>query len=167
MDTARPGGPRCGGNVNPLRDTGWLVVGGVAAALVAVFGADLLRLLTGVTPIPWGPIVAAVLVFAAFAGLHFRLQLMRSLEQQRDQVERTTAASRLINAASGDGRRWLRVVQENLELVLEDSQPESQRRLYLEGARANADKIEQAFERIEGNQQRLDELDAGTRTEDG
>ncbi|MGD8817239.1 MAG: hypothetical protein PVJ51_08625, partial [Acidobacteriota bacterium] len=111
-------------------------------------------------PLPWGAIGAGVLVFGVFAALHFRLQLVRSLQRQRDQLERNAAASRLIRAASSDGRRWLRVVQENLELVGDGNGAGAQSPLYLDGARANADKIEQAFERIEGNQERLDELDA-------
>lgn len=119
--------------------------------------------MAAIAPLPWASIGLGLLVFAAFAGLHFRLQLVRALEMHRDQLERSAAASRLIRSASQDGRRWLRVVQENLELVSDDGQAERERRLYLEGARANADKLEQAFERIEGNQQRLDELDAADR----
>ena len=42
-------------------------------------------------------------------------------------------------------------------MVGSDTQAERERVLYLGGAVANADKIEQAFDRIEGNQQRLDE----------
>ena len=71
-------------------------------------------------------------------------------------MERSAAASRLILSAASDGRRWLRVVQENLEMVDDGNQGARERQLYLSGARANADKLEQAFERIEGNQRRFD-----------
>lgn len=148
-----------------MKDNAWLLIGAAAALLVATTGlasaaADALR---AVVPLPWGAIGSAVLVFVAFAALHFRLRLVRSLERRRDQLERNAAASRLIHAAASDGRRWLRVVQENLELVGDGTGAGAQSALYLDGARANADKIEQAFERIEGNQQRLDELDAADR----
>ena len=144
-----------------LRDYGWLLIGAVGAIFVVTLqpGDGLRDALAGVVPLPWGWVGVAILVFIAFAGLHFRLQLVRSLERERDQLERNAAASRLIRAASADGRRWLRVVQENLQMIDEDRQAERQRQLYLDGARANADKLEQAFDRIEGNQQRLDELD--------
>jgi len=151
--------------MNALRDSGWLLAGAVAALLIG--GLGLGRAATGalatIAPLPWGAIGVGLLVFAAFAGMHFRLQLVRTLERHRDQLERSAAASRLIRSASSDGRRWLRVVQENLELVSDAGQAERERRLYLEGARANADKLEQAFERIDGNRQRLDELDAADR----
>lgn len=141
------------------------MIGAAAALLVAVtgIGGAVAGGLTAVVPLPWGAIGAGLMVFAAFAALHFRFQLVRSLERRRDQLERNAAASRLIRAASSDGRRWLRVVQENLELVGDGSGAGAQSSLYLDGARANADKIEQAFERIEGNQQRLDALDAADR----
>jgi hypothetical protein len=114
--------------------------------------------LESIVPLPWGAIGIGLLVFAAFAGLHFRLQLLRALEAERNHLERNAAAWRLVRAASADGRRWLRVVQENLELVAEGAQTDRERQLYMDGARANADKLEQAFDRIDGNQQRLDEL---------
>jgi len=83
---------------------------------------------------------------------------VREMEVRRDDLERSAAASRLIRSATSDGRRWLRVVQENLELVDDDTQADRERRLYLSGARAHADKLEQSFERIEGNQRQLDQL---------
>lgn len=152
--------------MSPIRDYGWLLAGSVAAAAVSWLGvgSTARRGLESIVPLPWGAMGIGLLVFAAFAALHFRLQLLRALEAQRDQMERSAAASRLIRSASADGRRWLRVVQENLELVAGGSQAERQRQLYIDGARAHADKLEQAFDRIEGNQQRLDELDgAGDR----
>jgi hypothetical protein len=152
--------------VSVLRNNGWLLIGAVAALSVAWLrlGSGVGATLRALVPLPWGAIGLGLLVFAAFAGLHFRLQLVRALEQQRDQLERNAAASRLIRAASADGRRWLRVVQENLELVDADEQADEHKSLYLDGARAHADKLEQAFERIEGNQRKLDQLDAADRT---
>ncbi len=148
--------------MTPLRNYGWLLAGAVAAVLISGFGAGAAAAdaLQALVPLPWGALGTGVLVFAAFAALHFRLQLVHGLERERDRMERSEAASRLIHAASADGRRWLRVVQENLELVDGGSQTPREAQLYLEGARANADKVEQAFERIEGNQSRLDEVDA-------
>ena len=146
--------------MSPIRDYGWLLTGVVAASLSWLgIGSAARRGLQSIVPLPWGAIGTGLLVFAAFAALHFRLQLLRALQAQRDQLEHSAAASRLIRSASADGRRWLRVVQENLELVAGGSQAERERRLYLDGARANADKLEQAFDRIDGNQLRLDELD--------
>ncbi len=144
--------------MSALRDYGWLVAGAVGGLLIAAlgFGEAASTRLGDVIPLPWGKIGITLLVFAAFAGLHFRLHLVRSLEQQRDELERGAAASRLIHSAVSDGRRWLRVVQENLELVSDGSQGKREEELYLGGARANADKLEQAFDRIEGNQRRLD-----------
>jgi hypothetical protein len=140
-----------------LRDYVWLLVG-TAAAIVVPFaggGAWLERLLGSVVPLPWARIGLALLIFGTAAALHFRFQLVRGLEQGASQRERQRAASRLINAAVADGRRWLLVIQENLELVGDEDLPQRSR-LYLEGARAHADKLEQAFERIEGNQRGLE-----------
>lgn len=144
--------------MNALRDYGWLLVGAFGGLLTASLGLGKAAStwLSEIIPAPWGTIGTALLVFAAFAGLHFRLQLVRSLEQQRDELERGAAASRLIHSAVSDGRRWLRIVQENLELVNDGTQGKREEELYLGGARANADKLEQAFDRIEGNQRRLD-----------
>ncbi len=148
--------------MGPIRDYAWLLVGAVAAVLTGVLGlgAGMSSFLGGIVPLPWGAIGVSVLVFAACTGLHFRLQLMRSLEQRRDDLERSAAASRLIHSAVSDGRRWLHVVQENLELVTDGSQAERERNLYLGGALANADKLDQAFDRIEGNQRQLDAVNA-------
>ena len=146
------------GDLSALRDYGWLLAGAIGGLLIAWFGlgeAAATRL-NAVIPVPWGAIGSALLVFAAFAGLHFRGQLIRSLARESAELERGAAASRLIRAAASDGRRWLRVVQENLDLVSDGSQGEREKELYLGGARANADKLEQAFDRIEGNQRQLD-----------
>ncbi len=142
--------------MKPTRDYFWLIAGAAAALTTAALGLAGGPTIGETLPRPWGALALAVLIFAAFTGLHFRLQLVREMQARRDQLERSAAASRLILGAAADGRRWLRVVQENLEMVEDDAQRERERRLYLSGARANADKIEQAFERIEGNQQRLD-----------
>lgn len=151
--------------MSPIRDYGWLLAGVAAASLSWLgIGSAARRGLQSIVPLPWGAIGTGMLVFAAFTALHFRLQLLRALQAQRDHLEHSAAASRLIRSASADGRRWLRVVQENLELVAGGSQAARESQLYLDGARANADKLEQAFDRIEGNQRRLDELDgAGDR----
>lgn len=147
--------------MNRLREYGWLIAGAIVAIIILMLQPErgVMETPSSVLPLPWGRLATALLVFVAFTGLHFRLQLVRSLERERDQLERNAAASRLIRAASSDGRRWLRVVQENLQMIDEDSQAERERQLYLDGARANADKLEQAFDRIEGNQRQLDELD--------
>ena len=149
--------------MSPLRDYVWLIVGVVAAVCFAAFGFGELaaRWLSALIPLPWGSIGIGALVFVAFTSLHFRLRLVREMEGRRDDTERGAAASRLIRSATSDGRRWLRVVQENLELVDDDTQAQRERQLYLSGARAHADKLEQSFERIEGNQRRLDELRGG------
>lgn len=151
--------------MDKLRDYIWLIAGTVIAVGVGGLGlgAAATRSLAALVPLPWGSIGIGVLLFAAFTALHFRLQLVREIERRRDHIERNAAASRLIHSATSDGRRWLRVVQENLEMVDDDTQAERERQLYLSGARAHADKLEQAFERIEGNQRRLDEtaLDRG------
>jgi hypothetical protein len=148
---------------SPLRDYAWLIVGGAIAICFSVLGLGVAaaRQLGAIVPLPWGGIGIAVVIFAAFTALHFRLRLVRELEARRDEMERSAAASRLIRSATSDGRRWLRVVQENLEMVDDHNQAERERRLYLSGARAHADKLEQSFERIEGNQRRLDELRGG------
>jgi hypothetical protein len=145
--------------MSPLRDYVWLILGAVAGVCLGLLGLgeSISAFLGSFVPLPWGAIGIAVATFAAFAGLHFRLRLVEEMERRRDHIERGAAASRLIHAAADDGRRWLRVVQENLEMVEDDGQAERERKLYLSGARANADRLEQAFERIEGNQRRLDE----------
>lgn len=140
------------------RDYLWLLIGAVGAIAVPVSGAGgwIASALEGVVPLPWGQIGLGIMIFAAASGLHFRLQLVRCLDGRRAEVERRGAASRLVRAAVDDGRRWLRVIQENLELVGGGPRDQPQERLYLEGAQAHADKLEQAFDRIEGNQSELD-----------
>jgi hypothetical protein len=141
-----------------IRDYAWLIIGIVVAAAFAGFGlgARLATRLSELAPLPWAAFGMALLIFAAFAGVHFRLRLMQALDEQQAQLERGAAASRLIMSASADGRRWLRVVQENLELVCGGGAGERERDLYLGGALANAEKLDQAFTRIEGNQRQLD-----------
>ncbi|HEX9699835.1 MAG TPA: hypothetical protein VGD06_10285 [Acidobacteriota bacterium] len=145
--------------MNALRDYGWLLFGAAAAILLPAFGAGgaLAAALDRVAPLPWARIAFGALIFAAAAALHFRTQLIRSLDRRRQDIERQGAASRLIQAATDDGRRWLLVIQENLVLIEDEGQRPPDKKLYLEGARAHADKLEQAFERIDGNRRRLDE----------
>lgn len=148
--------------MNATQDYGWLLVGASAGILISSLGLGELvsARLAAVIPLPWGEIGIALVVFAAFASLHFRLQLLQTLEQQSSQIERGAATSQLIRSAVSDGRRWLRVVQENLELVDSESQAEREKQLYLGGARANSDKIEEAFDRIEGHQSRVNGSDS-------
>ena len=82
--------------MHALRHNGWLILGAAAAVLVAWLGLGTAaaRGLAALVPLPWGSIGIAFLVFAAFAALHFRLQLMRGLERERDYLERSAAASR-------------------------------------------------------------------------
>ncbi len=147
--------------MSAIRNYGWLLAGAGVGLLIALFGLgeSMSARLNTIIPLPWGAIGIGVVVFMAFTSLHFRLQLVRLLEQQQRELERRAATSQLIQSAVSDGRRWLRVVQENLELVSSESQGEREKRLYLEGARANSDKIEEALDRIEGNQRRQDSPD--------
>ncbi len=146
-----------------LRNNVWLIVGALAAVVAAGLrpGQVLPAALGDLMPLPWGAVGVGLGVFAVFSVLHFRLRLVQAMEEHRDDLERGAAASRLILSAVADGRRWLRVVQENLELVADDAQADRERQLYLSGARAHADKLEQAFERIEGNQRQLDRSAGG------
>ena len=141
-----------------LRHYGWLALGVAAAVAVSTSNVSrgVIARLSDIAPLPWENIGLAALMFAAFAGLHFRQQLMSSLADRNLETERSGAASRLIHAAVADGVRWLRVIQENLELVADGKQREQDAQLYLEGALAHANKLEQAFERIEGTRVRLD-----------
>ena len=141
-----------------LRHYGWLALGVVSAVAVSTSNLwrDLIARLSGIAPLPWEKIGLAALVFAAFAGMHFRRQLLDTLTTRNLEAERSGAASRLIQGAVSDGLRWLRVIQENLELVEGGKIREQEAQLYLGGARAHADKLEQAFQRIEGTRRRLD-----------
>ncbi len=141
-----------------LRHYGWLALGVTAAVAVSTSNVNrgVIARLSGIAPLPWETIGLAALVFAAFTGMHFRQQLMAALATRELAAERSGAASRLIQAAVADGVRWLRVIQENLELVADGKQRQQEAELYLGGARAHADKLEQAFERIEGTQRKLD-----------
>lgn len=134
------------------------MVGAAGAIAVPTLGLEtrLGELLSRAVPLPWGSFGIGLLIFLACAGLYFRQQWVRSLARRRLDLERQGAAARLIGNANSDGRRWLRVIQENLELVIEGHQAQRERDLYLEGARAHADKLEQAFERIEGTSKKLE-----------
>ncbi len=141
-----------------LRQYGWLALGVAAAVAVSTSNVNrgVMARLSDIVPLPWENIGLAALVFAAFAGMHFRQLLLATLATRDLDTERAGAASRLIQAAVADGLRWLQVIQENLDLVADGKQREQDAQLYLGGARAHADKLEQAFERIEGNRRRLD-----------
>jgi len=139
----------------------WLGVGLVAAVAIPALGLHrrAIAVLSGIAPLPWGRIGLALLVFGAFAALHFRSHWVASLMRQQRLQQRQDAAARRIAEAERDGKRWVRVIQENLELVVEAEQRPGMDDLYLAGARAHADKLEQAFERIRGTRRRLEEKD--------
>lgn len=135
------------------------MVGVVAAVTVPSLGLHehLVAGLTALVPLPWGAIGIGVLVFGLFAALHFRSHWIGSLMRQQRLRQRQQAAARRIAEAERDGKRWIRVIQENLELVAEAEQRPGMDDMYLDGARAHADKLEQAFERIGGTRRRLDD----------
>lgn len=140
----------------------WLVLGLVAAVTVPALGLHerLVAALSTVAPLPWGSIGLGILIFGLFAALHFRSHWVGSLMRQQRLQQRQQAAARRIAEAEGDGKRWLRVIQENLELVAEAEQRADMDEMYLAGARSHADRLEQAFERIRATRRRLDENDS-------
>lgn len=142
----------------------WLAVGLVTAVAVPALGLHrrVVAILSAVLPLPWTQIGLALLVFGSFAALHFRAHWVGSLMRQRRLRQRQEAAARRIAEAERDGRRWTRVIQENLELVAEAEQRPGMDDLYLDGARAHAEKLEQAFERIRGTRRRLEADEDGS-----
>lgn len=144
----------------PSRNAGfeWLLIGGVAALVVPLSGID--AIVAGwadaVLPFAAAKLFGGLLVFFLATAFHFRYHWVRSLEELGAARQRMGAAARRIDEARLDGLRWLRVIQENLELVVDTDQRPADAELYLGGARAHAEKLEQAFVRIDGIVRRLD-----------
>lgn len=155
------GAPDAGGRPWPYL---WLAIGLVTGILVPSLGVEgrLVAALGTVAPAPWSRIGLGLLIFGLFAALHFRSHWVDSLTRQQRMRQRQESAARRIAEAERDGRRWIRVIQENLELVAEAEQRPGMDDMYLEGARAHADKLEQAFERISGTRRRLGEEEDGS-----
>jgi hypothetical protein len=97
------------------------------------------------------------LIFAAAAALHFRSHWVRSLHAIEAERQRTLAAARLLEGVAMDGSSGVNIIKENLALVAGGSQRPQEAELYLQGAQAHADKLDQVFERLNGIRVRLDE----------
>ena len=82
-------------------------------------GSEIAEALSSVLPAPWAGIGTGLLLFAAASSLHFRRHWAKTLAAVQHERRRQEAAARLLREASADGTRWLRVIQENLELVAE------------------------------------------------
>lgn len=145
-----------------LRAHGWLLLGVVAGLLAPAFGLPewLASTLEAALPLPWGRIGLGGLIFWAGAGLHFRSHWASSLACLRRERQRQAAAARLLESAREDGISWVRVIQENLQMVADGRQRRQEAELYLSGALAHARKLEELFQRLDGIGRRLDQGEA-------
>jgi hypothetical protein len=141
-----------------LTDFRWLWIGLIGAVLVPVLGIGdrLAGVLEGLVPLPWGRIGLGILLFAAAAALHFRSHWVRSLVDVETERQRSHAAARLLEGVALDGAAGVNVIKENIDLVASGTQRQQESLLYLQGARAHADKLDQVFERLDGVRRRLE-----------
>lgn len=141
-----------------LSEYRWLWFGLIAAIAVPALGAGSLLgdVLDDLIPLPWNRIGVGILVFAASAALHFRSHWVQSLHSLEAERKRIHAAARLLRDVGNEGSNGVRIIKENLELVVGGSQRPQEAELYLQGALAHAGKLEQVFERLHGIYIRLD-----------
>jgi hypothetical protein len=141
-----------------LSDYRWLWIGAILAIVVPTSGTGSLvaSSLESMIPLPWGRVGIGILIFAAAAAFHFRSHWVRSLHAVEAERQRARAAARLLEGVAMDGASGVSIIKENLALVAGGSQRPQEAELYLQGARAHADKLDQVFERLNGIRARLD-----------
>lgn len=121
---------------------GWLLLGAIAG--VAVLATDLPHgistLLERLVPLPWPRLVLAVLVFWAFAGIHFRSHLVATRRALRSALEDRAAHDSRLRVDLEDATRSAFIVADNL-VECEEGTHESRRSMYLDGAKTHARRI--------------------------
>ncbi len=135
----------------------WLLVGAIAGLIVGAVGSAWTPAAASSPPralrlgLSW---LLGLLVFWGCAALYFRSNWAVAVDALRHgETLRRKAAERL-EASVLDGQRWTVTLRDNLEEVHADSLP-SRQRLYLDGARAHADKLVEVFERCAAVSDRL------------
>lgn len=129
---------------------GWLLVGAIAAVVTAATGISsaLPEALGATLPIPWSRFLLALLVFWAFAGVHFRAHWAATRRALRESLELTERERLQIRDDIDDARHSAAIVADNLEECTDDPDRASRQSLYLGGARAHALRIVGALERV-------------------
>jgi hypothetical protein len=120
---------------------GWLILGFlVAIGTVSTNAADALAASLGrFVPLPWARIGVAILVFWAFAGIHFRAHWAATQDgaRLRDSLREDL----------DDAGRSVAIVEDNLREVLPDPADDRADSLYLAGAHAHARRLLAVVER--------------------
>ena len=129
------------------RRYGWLLVGIMAACSALVFHR--LGLVNELFHGALGSGLAGLLLFWVFAGFHFRAHWVRARSRMRKAAHARRQLQRELYIAVEDGRRSTSLLRDNLEEVSAARLP-SNERLYLEGARAHANKLLEILGRCEG-----------------
>ncbi len=129
-----------------IQGYGWLIVGVVAGAMAALFPATVVQATSAAAGslAGWQRAALGLLVFGCFAALYFRAHWIATLAaiRERDQMLAATR-TRLLEAAEGAERSAF-VLGDNLREIQGDG-PQAMRRLYLEGARAHAGKLDETL----------------------
>ena len=131
-----------------MAGTGWLLVGLAAAISVWSGLADpLVAALDGLLPGVWQRASLGALVFAACCALYFRSHWAATLAALADRGPGGAVAARRVEEAAADLERSAHVISDNL-IEVESHVEDRAAALYLEGAKAHADKLAQVAVRL-------------------
>lgn len=138
-----------------LQGIGWLLVGAVLGLVVPATGLHrrVPDLLGAVLALPWAGILVGVLLFGSCAGLYFRSHWAATARAHGESVRRAAEAAERLQRLGEDIDRSAFLIGDNLREV--DSTTGAHRDLYLDGARAHAEKLSRAAERCRGLASRL------------
>lgn len=133
-----------------LQGSGWLLIGAVLGILVPVTGMHrvVVDALQGLLALPWSGILVGVLVFGTCAGLYFRAHWAAAATAHRDHARHAADAAERVGRIGDEIERAAFLISDNLREVAGASG--SRRDLYLEGARAHADRLRSVASRCRG-----------------
>jgi len=144
-----------------LAGSGWLLVGGVGAVVAWSGLADgLIGVLDGFLPEVWRRATVGILVFAFACALYFRSHWAATLAVLAHRGPLGPSTARRLEELAGDLERSAHVIVDNLVEVdpgVTDDGP----RMYLDGAKAHANRLPQFATRLRHLAARLGDGSAG------
>lgn len=143
--------PQRGVPMSWIEGKGWLIVGAVLAVGVPLFGLhrSVTAGLGAWLPLPWADMILGTLLFMACAGIYFRSHWEATARMLREREERLAAIAAAIDGIGADLERSGAVMTENLVEVGRDPNGVASG-LYLEGARAHAERLPRLAARLRG-----------------